>query len=560
MQPYLKVTPLAVLLLSAQIFIFSHPPDFQRGINDSSAEVLRQSKGPGQLPYPLEQQWEEWAAAGKITEQQDEELYFLYSLTSYQKESWDNEDLTTIFKRLETLDPTLCSSDLLVQHLFAKERFDKIADLPLFKELNQDLGLDIILMGACALDFAGKATEADKYFTYLEQKFADNEQVIHQMVVRLIKQGAYTRAIDKIDNFLKNANLRPKHAAFFCLKAYILADTLGKREEALQVIDAGLELNPRSEKLLRLKFTLLMKEGMSAQALNVLQLLVTLTNDTTLRNMLITLYYQTDQHQKALEEMQQLEDESFEHLFNKAILLLKLRQEDDALSIIDDCLIKNPAHPELKAIRFQLLFQTKQFEKLVTLLLTELEHNQNTKSDIIPKILALTPVCRGQEKIIKKLFSLSYKVSDIFLYMALADLCLACGFYSHANHIYGMLETIFSKHPILQAKVLCATAKIYFETGHTSTGIKLVKQALQICPKLFIGWRLLAEHFFKNENPTAAAKFVKKALMLNPVDNVTLCLRDKIYRQKARQTHSPFFSFIMKQQNTPFAIYHLQGE
>jgi len=539
----LGVLALSILLVEKQLI--SRPPDFRGGINNQPLHTCAQAQAPTFPSYPLEESWKQ-ATNVQTIGQQEQELYFLYSLASYQRSFWHEADLLPMLNQIKVLDQTYSSADLLVQHLFAKQDFCKIAELPIFCDLSEELSPDILLMGACAFDQVGKKSDADKCFAFLEKNFASNEQVIYQVATRLIKQEQYKNAVEKIDSFLSQANNRPKHAIFFTLKAYILANFLAQPQEAARVLEAGLELSPTNEKLLKLKFAFAAQGGLTDESLSVLQKLVNVSNDEGLRKTLIASYCQNKNYLRAFEEMQQLKSSDVEHVINKIVLLVKLQRYPEALREAENSLAQNPACDKLYNLYLQLLLESGRFDKLVNRLLADVEGDPGKQGRLIPKILLLVTQCQKQENIVKRLLKLKYKVTDVFLYMALADLCLSAGFYQYANHLYGILEPLFAQQPVLKAKILCATAKVYFSTGNQECGVELVRKALKICPNLFVGQRLLAEHYLKKQNLKLAERYARKAFMLNPVDKSLQALCQKLERLKRGKAMSrPLLCYLL---------------
>lgn len=434
--------------------------------------------------------------------------------------------------RIVELDQSLHTADLVVKRLFEQNEFNKIAQLSVFQNLDKELDPETMLYGACSLESAGNTSLAKQYFEHLEQNHSENEQISHQLIVRLIKQGEYNSALVKIDNFLSKTNQRAKHAAFFSLKGLVL-ETQGKDIEALAALDQGLEINPRNDKILRMKFSILGKKSIGPSAISTLQELVNLSNDQQLRQLLINLYTQCGKFEQALEELQHINDNSFAFTSSKAALLVKLNRKKEAIPLIEQCLTLQPKHPQLTAIKLQLLFDTGKFDELTSTLLNQLKSTENIDQNMIAKTLCVALQCRNQEQVIRELLKLpGDRTQKTMRLMALADFAFSMGFYQHASHIYGMLEPIFCQNPTLKAKMLTAMGKINLEVGNKKEGLLQLRQAAKHCPQLLTCWKLLAQSSLQTKNFKRANVFLKKALALNPTDKSLHELKNKIYAEK----------------------------
>lgn len=499
--------------------------------------------------YELENKWKTWSEERQVYNVVPSELCFLYSLGNFKKEELSEVDFSAVCQKLDSLDRTQQSGDLLIYHLHEKDEFKKISSLSVFRDLDESMPAELLLIGANAHDVSGKELEADKFFDFLEKTYFENEQVSHHLIIRLVKQGQYFQAINKINSFISGANMRPKHAAFLCLKAYILFDKLKKNEEALGVINEGLILNPRSEKLLRLKLAIMTnnseEEVLGKNILPILSELVALTNDVNLRKNLISLFVKEEEYDSALEEMTFLDSNVFENVFNKVILLLKMKREEDALLEVESAISLKPLeNKELVSIKLQLLLNLERYDQLLDILFSNLkdtlrqykmieeffgkEKAFELASELIIKIFKIGQASNQHENVINKLLRCKFVVNNLLFFMTLADFCFKNGFYGHAQNIYGYLEELFLKEPKILSKIYCSNAKIYLLIGNREYGLRLLKKAVLINPSLSAAWQILCEESLKDKQFIAAELFLKKAIRLNPFDHNLLFLKEQI--------------------------------
>jgi tetratricopeptide (TPR) repeat protein len=271
-----------------------------------------------------------------------------------------------------------------------------------------------------------------------------------------------------------------------------------------------------------------------------------LTNDLSLRKTLISLLVKEEEYSVALEEMTFLSSDVFENIFNKVILLLKMKREEDALLEVENAILLKPVeNKELVGIKLQLLLNLEKYDQLLDILFLNLkeilgqykmieeffgkEKAFELASELIVKIFKVGQASDQHENVIKKLLDCKFVVKNILFLMTLADFCFKNGFFGYAQNIYGYLEELFSSDPRVLSKIYCSNAKIYLMIGDREYGLRLLKQAVLINPSLSAAWQMLCEESLRAQQFNAAELFLKKARSLNPFDQNLLFLKEQIH-------------------------------
>lgn len=486
--------------------------------------------------------WLETKEKYTTEKESEKDLALLYMLASFCKDSSEKEIIPSVFAEMRRIDKNFVTHDIMIRHYFDQGDIYKICASPLFSEFNPaNLDREILLMAACAFEFAGNSKEADKYFDYLETNFPDEEAIVHKSVVRMISKKEFSKALAKIDTFLSKSNLRPKHTVFFLIKAQLLFEVLHDLKGALAAINQGLELTSRVPSLLQLKLVLLQKLEEKDEFVETLQEFVNLTGEESLRKNLIGIYLQSGQDEKAFEEMSHFSISSPEILFDKIILATKLNKTEQALELLEEYLKYDKKNCKVSQLQKCLLFKAGKFDKMAKILLKEMNSkNKNQSFKACTDLLSILEHCSKQGKIIAKLHQKIINSKKEILKMALLDKCLQLGFLAYAYDLSLELEPIVEKNIILHAKLLCANAKACSELGLVKKSELLLDLALKKCPDLVCAWKLKADFLAKKGCLNNALKCCNKAIRFSPTDKGLICFKNKLLLQNPRFSNKHF--------------------
>lgn len=442
--------------------IFAEKPLFLKGVFDSS-----NSFGCKKASQDLLSNLETAEKNEDIASSTDEkEALLLYSLMHYHKDDIPKNCIDPLQQKMTKVCSSIYPFEIFARQHFINQSYHKIIDLPIAHAADESLHPETLMILGTSFDETQNIHHAERIFNLLEDKFSENEQIIFQIVLRLIKKNNFALAMSKLDNFLDSTNLRSKHALFYYLKASILAEVEKNYAKALDVIDKGLELCSENEKLLKLKLATTSLLGLENEALKCAERLIELTNDEELARKTVQAYLKQENFQKALEILDSLsiKDKNWNCL--RFELLQKLDKTDQVCQELTKCIEESPGN--------------------LYLLSTLLEYLKRA---------------RKQQEILENLERIfAGKIQYCFARLAIADFCLQNRFYINALKIYSENLPLVKGNNLIHAKILTAQAKAHLKLGEQNIAKKLALQSLMKAKKMPHARNILAKIVRKEKN------------------------------------------------------------
>lgn len=341
-----------------------------------------------QQPDALQAEWDRLASIYQPVECKPSR-YELLSQAYYHLEAGNTKEAQFLAQQLSQQDQSPSTLALLAKIFFNKGDFFSLTRQPAFASPRAELDLETHLMLAAAYEILGNQEKAEEFLDFMLTQYPNNEQIVYSHLMRLIKNNHSEKALSYLDKFLEQMNARANLAPFFYLKATLILQQNNADEAlAIKVINQGLELAPRHEKLLRLKFMLLEKLGHQNQMLNCLQELAQVTNDQDLRRNLIVNLYAHRHWLQARQELELLQTPNPKLQLFKAMMAIRLREHRIALQAIDSLLKVCPSNPKLLGLRAWCLSKTGQHEQACQLAwqLFQRSPKQKSRLEILTKV------------------------------------------------------------------------------------------------------------------------------------------------------------------------------
>jgi Flp pilus assembly protein TadD len=318
--------------------------EFLQGRLKSSAKEKKFVPKEGSLEY-------EWLTSNTQENDpcaQDSRHYELYLKTEYELSSNRSLKAASVSKILIDSNPPLPAHVARARLLFEEGKFFELIQLPFFSQINKSADWETVLMGAKAYEMVGMFSKAEQLFEQAMESHADKDQVVYHRIMHAIKRGQNQLALKIIDDFLKASNPKGRHSIFYQLKAAIkLQEDNPDLDAALAAVSKSIELNPRSEKGLKMKIIILEQLKKKAQPVNQQDLVRTykqtcaLTDDLSLKKALIDKLFKLGFFKQAYQELETLNESTTEHFFDLALLAFRAGNLELALLQVQKSLVKD---------------------------------------------------------------------------------------------------------------------------------------------------------------------------------------------------------------------------
>lgn len=373
---------------------------------------------------------------------------------------------------------------------------------------------ELRLQWAQALLATHKDSRAQAMLEQMLQQYPDNEQIVYYATIAFLKQNKLDQALERLDGFLSNTDLAPKHSLFYFLKSKIYVaqkDTT----KALDAIEKSLSLYPNFDKGILFKSLLLEQAGKISEAISgYRRFLDVAPGDQTVEKQLVTLLFSQERYSEALEQLRKIPAESPEHFFDLALIEWKARNCQEALKNINIVLEKNEAFPRAKLLKIEVLLALQKFDEVESFIRTWIQKPDSSEA----ALQVIIVLAKGQltSTAVRSLLEEAVKVNaSRQRLMALADMYAEQGDIEKAAAQYDALLKF------LKPEEQLLTSKIQFQKGHTyfmhqqwkaaESALQKAVACKQVCPAAY---NLLAYYYAEHEPSKLgkAMEYVEKAL------------------------------------------------
>lgn len=281
----------------------------------------------------------------------------------------------------------------MLNHLFATNQFDAVVKAA--ENHRKHFGPDeweVNYNCARALSFLKQDAEAEKMFheaNRTAKKTWDKEQTAYAQAVFYIQNNKMAAALREIDAFLANTTPRAKHALFYFLKATIhLNGKHPQYEIALAQLDKGLDLNPHFERALKLKALVLEQQDKKPELIAVLRQIIEVDPQPALSKRLVSLLFEEGQLDQAYATLSGLQEKTADHFYDLALISWRLKQNDKALSHVDQAIKLNAEFARARLLRLEILLTSDRKIEALNHLKTWITTGKDAKAFSILSMLA----------------------------------------------------------------------------------------------------------------------------------------------------------------------------
>ncbi|QQR49567.1 DUF3808 domain-containing protein [bacterium] len=230
--------------------------------------------------------------------------------------------------------------DSFIQLLADTGQFDVIKKLYAtkgkeFKELFKDQHEhDLILAQTYA--FTGQEDKAEDLFQKLLKKFPDNPQIAYFTAMSYIKKNNIPKALEFLEQCIKNPQLAQKHFLFLFLQSKIYLDQK-KYTEALRTIEASIKMFPQFDRGWLVKAMLMEQLGNTKEAIKGYKHFLDLTGgDEQIEKQLVQLLFVEEKFDEAALYMSRIKNDTPRHHFDLALLNFRAKKYEEALKAINN--------------------------------------------------------------------------------------------------------------------------------------------------------------------------------------------------------------------------------
>ncbi len=456
--------------------------------------------------------------------------YELYLKTEYEIASNRLKEAEEISKILIESKPPLPAHIARARLLFESGKFFELIQSPFFSEIEKTKDWENIIMSARTYETIGMDDKAQNLFHKAMEKYPDKDQVVYYSVMHEIKKGNTKNAEEMIDKFLNSSPPKGRHSIFYQLKAAINLQkdnaNITNLQEALETINKSLQLNPRSEKALRMKILILEQLKQLGITIDQKDLITTykqtctLTEDNTLKKILIDKLFKAGYCKDAYQELSSIKDTTPEHLFDLALLSYKLGKLELALSHTEQALKLNKNFLKALMLKLEILSKLKPEQAIAF----GLEWFKNEKQRSISRggLLYLAKQGIGKTEVLKTLKEefLANKENTEAL-AGYADALLISGYYQQAAKAYARLEDLLTSNTYnasLKSKLVYSHCVALYMAGHKEQSMHKLENSIELGKILPEIYNLLAILKIHAKKYTAAVKLANKAVKANPVN------------------------------------------
>lgn len=441
--------------------------------------------------------------------------YHLYLSGSYDMAANPNKAVLK-FEKLKRTESSIYFYDNYIRFLFLTNQFEAIVNLDQKIKDAFKGNLEIEKIFAQAYFYVGRGDNSESYLNKLIESHPNDVQLTYFKAVSLIKANKLEEAIQFVNNCLENKNLESKYFLFDFLmsKIYLQKNQL---DQALKYVNKSLDLFPDFEKGWLLKSVIQEQQGQIMQAIaGYKKFLDIVGTDEPVEKQLVRLLFVEKRFDEAAVVLEKIKNKTPAQDFDLALVQWHSGKTQQALSLIEDLIKKNPEFSDAKLLKVEILVSLNKKDEVLDLLKNWLLEQPENKQ-VLQVLLLLRLSGFDKKNIINILEQVEKEHSNELLISALIDLNFEK---DDTAKVLAYCKKLFdlTKDSALKSKILFQTAYTHFASGNTSSKVEnILRTALKYEPVYPSIYNLFAYYYAQiDKNLDEALSFADKALSYLP--------------------------------------------
>ena len=421
---------------------------------------------------------------------------------------------STAYAELFKLNPPKYVYEGYIKFLFESNQYPTLLSLDEAILNHFPKNWELRLQWAQALLNSNKDIKAQAMLDTMIQEYPDNEQIVYYSTIAYLKQNKLDEALKRLDGFLANVDLAPKHSLFYFLKSKIYV-TQKEPTKALEAIENSLKLYPNFDKGLLFKSLLLEQAGKITEAINGYQrFLDVVPGDLMVERQLVTLLFSQERYDEASERLRKMNGSTPEHFFDTALIAWKARRFEDALKNINVVLEKNEHFPRAKLLKVEILLAMQNKPEVEAFVRSWIQKPDDSEA----AVQVIHVLAKGH---LEPATVISILEEGVRVHTTLQRVTMLADTYAEQGMVEKAIEQYQTVFKFIKADNELLKSKLYFQMGHLYFAHQQWKQAEAMLKKAITtkavspaAYNLLAYYYAEHEPSklTTALQYVEKAL------------------------------------------------
>ncbi|MBM3894481.1 hypothetical protein FJ366_02705 [Candidatus Dependentiae bacterium] len=458
-----------------------------------------------------------------------------------------------LLKKIHAHNPSF-SSPALVSFLFSTEQF-KEAEIAAnnYRKLYGNDDWSVNFTAARALCAQQKNDLAEAMFHEAQRtakKSWAHEQTTYAQAIFYVQTHKPTLALQEIDRFLESNPTRTKHAPFYILKATIhLGSSHPNLDVALEELNKGLELNPHQERALKLKALVLEQQDKKPELVEVLKKIIEIDHNPAFSKKLVSLQFELGKFKDAYVTLAKVNEKTPNHLFDLALISWKLKENERAISHINDAIKLDPEFSRARLLKLEIFLSSDRKKEAMHHLREWILADHNTKVFSILGMLTSAQLLSVKESITLLEPLKNHKLVQKEVHSFLGDLYTLVGNFTAADTSYRrFMKTLAKNDANLGIKAFYNLGYLQWKQGNVNKALGEITKAHAIAPKNSLISGVLAFLYTQQHDKSKIklAKELLKATSINSQQDEHLQFNSLIAAQEKAYKFSPFWSHLDK--------------
>ncbi len=460
---------------------------------------------------------------------------------------------TKLLKKIHAHDPSF-SSPALVSFLFSTDQY-KEAEIAAhnYRKIYGHDDWSVNFTAARALCAQQKYELADGMFQEAQRtakKSWAQEQTTYAQALFYVQTQKPTLALQQIDRFLENNPTRTKHAPFYILKATIhLGSSHPNLDIALEELNKSLELNPHQERALKLKALVLEQQDKKIELVDVLKKLVDIDPNQAFSKKLVSLQFELGRFKDAYATLSKIKEQTPNHLFDLALISWKLKENDRAISHINQAIKLDPDFSRARLLKLEIFLSSDHKKEAMNHMRDWILADHNTKVFSILGMLTSAKLLTVKESISLLEPLKNNKLVQKEVHSFLGDLYTLAGNFKSADASYRrFIRTLAKNESTLGIKAFYNLGYLQWKQGKVKDALSEITRAHSIAPKNNLISGVLAFLYTQQHDKSKIklAKELLKASAESEAGEDQLHFNSLIAAQEKAYKFSPFWSHLDK--------------
>lgn len=365
--------------------------------------------------------------------------------------------------------------------------------------------------------FSNRLCAARDTFAALRAQYPHDDSFDYYAAVTAIKMEDFVGAHRIINHVLAQSGRESKHFLFHFLNAKI-AFLSGKYDAAMTHVTTSLAFNSRFAKGMMLKAAIAEKQNRLDLALATYEKYLTMMNDPTVINRIVSLCFSTKNYPKAYKLLLAQPRTTIDHFHDLAVLAMKMGKNPASHAHIDKVLAKDSTFAKGQKLKLHLLCEEQRFDDIAEVLKQWL-HAQPRNQTLISRAYSLKNKGMTLRALIHIFKHVANRKSTMQLCFALGDLLHEEGGYEAARSWYeiALRDRTVAPRGLQASKLYTQMARTLYMQKLFSKARGVLIQAQTCTPVYPSAYNLSALVLLKtNGDPQQAKAFIELALQAAP--------------------------------------------